>query len=88
MLQSLDILNSFLAEVVRLKNAAFPYKTALSETNVKTNGMGNTKWNYRKARNFATNYFIFLKISFQFKNLLERVNLMYQIPKCPYSYIL
>ena len=38
-----------------------------------------------KERSF-TNYFIFLKIVFQFKNLLQRVDLMYQLPKCPYLY--
>ena len=27
----------------------------------------------------------FLKILFQFKNLIQRVDLMYQLPKCPYS---
>ena len=37
---------------------------------------------------FASNYFIFLKILFQFKNLLEIVDLMYQRPKWPYSYFL
>ena len=29
---------------------------------------------------------IFLKILFQFKNLLKRVDLMYQLLSCPYSY--
>ena len=27
-----------------------------------------------------------LNILLQFKNLLERVDLMYQLPKCPYSH--
>ena len=35
---------------------------------------------------FASNYFIFLKILFQFKNLLKRVDLMYQQTKHSYSY--
>ena len=30
--------------------------------------------------------FIFLENLFQFSNLLKRVNLMYQRPKCPYLY--
>ena len=39
----------------------------------KTNKILATKWTYHKERSFATNYFIFLKILFQFKNLLYRV---------------
>ena len=35
-----------------------------------------------------SNYFVFLNILFQFKNLLKRVDLMYKQPKCPYSYCL
>ena len=29
-----------------MENAAFPYKTALSKANVKTNRIGNSKWTY------------------------------------------
>ena len=43
-------------------------KTALSEANFKTNKMVTTKWTYNKGRSFASNYLIFLKILFQFKN--------------------
>ena len=64
----------------------FPYKTALSEANVKTNRMGSTKWTYHKEQSFASNHFPFSKILFQFRNLVYRVDLMYQPPKCPYSY--
>ena len=32
------------------------------------------------------NYFIFLKILFHLKNLLQGVDLMYQQPKYPYPY--
>ena len=60
----------FLVESTKIENASFLYKTALSEANVKTNRMGSTKWTYHKERSFASNYFIFLKILFQFKNLL------------------
>ena len=42
---------------LKIENATFPYKTALSEASVKTNRMGST---YK--------YFIFSKILFQFKN--------------------
>ena len=34
----------FLVETTSMKNATFPYKTALSKGNVKTNKMGSTKW--------------------------------------------
>ena len=60
----------FLGQSTNNENATFPCKTALSEGNAKTNRMGNTKWNYHKERSFASNYFIFSKILFQFKNLV------------------
>ena len=60
----------FLVESAKIENALFPYKTALSEANAKTNIMVRTKWIYRKERSFNSNYFIFLKILLQFKNLL------------------
>ena len=34
----------------------------------------------------VTKYFRFLKILFQFRNLIYRVDLMYQPSKCPYSH--
>ena len=33
----------FLVETTKIE---FPYKSALSEANVKTNGIANTKWTY------------------------------------------
>ena len=60
----------FLVESAEIENASFPYKTAISEANVKTNKMATTKWSYHKERSFANNYFIFQKILFQLKNLL------------------
>ena len=39
---------------------------------------------YHKERSFATNFFNFFNFFFQFKNLLQRVDLMYQRPKCPF----
>ena len=33
----------FLVESTKIKNASFPYKTAISEANVKTNWIVNTK---------------------------------------------
>ena len=76
----------FLVESTEIDNTTFPYKTALSEASVKTNRMGSTKWTYHKEQSFASNHFPFLKILFQFRNLVYRVDLMYQPPKCPYSY--
>ena len=60
----------FLAESTKIENASFPYKTTMSEANVKTNRIASTKWTYHKERGFASNSFIFLKVLFQFKNLL------------------
>ena len=59
----------FLVESTKIEN-----KTTLSEPNVKTNKMVSTKWTYHRKRSFASNYFIFVKILFQFKNLLLRVD--------------
>ena len=50
----------FLVENIKIENATFPYKTALSEANVKTNGMTSTKWTYHKEWISASNYFIYL----------------------------
>ena len=60
----------FLVASTKVENTSLPYKTAISEANVKTNRMVSTKLTYHKERNFASNYFTFLKILFQFKNLL------------------
>ena len=59
----------FLVKSTKIKNVSFPYKIAISEASVKTNGMVSTKWTYHKDRSFVSSYFI-LKILFQFKNLL------------------
>ena len=48
--------------------------------------MVTTKWVYHRELSFASNNFIFLKILFQFKNLLQIIDLMYQQPKHPYLY--
>ena len=60
----------FLVESSKIENALFPYKTAISETSVKTNKMVTIKWTYQKERSFASKYFIFLKKFFQYKNLI------------------
>ena len=51
----------FLVESTKIQSASFPYKTVLSEANVKTNRMVSKKWTYHKERPFATNYFVFSK---------------------------
>ena len=56
----------FLAETTKIKNTSFPFKTTLSEANVKTNRMATTKRTYHKGWSFASIYFIFLENLFQF----------------------
>ena len=56
----------FLVETTKIENTSFPFKTALSEANVKTNRMATTKWTYHKEWSFASNYLIFLENLFQF----------------------
>ena len=51
----------FLVESTKIENATFPYKTAISEANVKTNRMVSTEWIYHKERNFGGDYVIFFK---------------------------
>ena len=77
-----------LVESTKVENASFSYKIVISEAYAKTNWKVSTKWIYQKERSFASDYFTFLKILFQFKNLLQRVDLMYQRHKCPYSHFL
>ena len=76
----------FLVESAKIENLTFPYKPALLAAIVTTNRMGITKRTHHKERIVASNWFIFSKILFQFKNLVKRVNLMYQPPKCSYLY--
>ena len=38
----------FLVETTKIENTSFPFKTALSEANVKRNRMVTTKWTYHK----------------------------------------
>ena len=57
----------FLVETTKIENTSFPFKTALSEANVKTNRMVTTEWTYYKEWGFASNYFFFfLENLFQF----------------------
>ena len=59
-----------LVESTKIDNVSFLYKTVISKASVKINEMMSTKWNYHKERSFTSNYFIFWKILFQFKNFL------------------
>ena len=73
MWQSLEILNIFNTLTLKpifSKSESLPYKTSLSEANVKTNRMERTRWTCDKERSFASNYFSFSKILFHFKNLV------------------
>ena len=45
----------FLVESTKIENASFPYKTAISEANVKTNKIVTIKWHYQKEWSFASN---------------------------------
>ena len=56
----------FLVETTKIENTSFPFKTALSEANVKTNRMATTNWTYHKEWSFASNCLIFLENLFQF----------------------
>ena len=53
----------FLVERIKIEKTSFPYKTAISEGNVKTNRTVITKWTYHRELSFASNDF-FLKVLF------------------------
>ena len=57
----------FLVETTEIENTSFPFKTALSETKVKTNRMATTKLTYHKEWSFASNYFIFFENLYTFR---------------------
>ena len=62
----------------QIQSATFPYKTALSEANVKASRMVNTKWAYHKERSFAVTILFFRKFCFilrtSYKELIWRTN--------------
>ena len=51
--------NSFTVETTTTESVTYPYKTALSEANVKANIIGSTKWTYHKEHSFASIYSTF-----------------------------
>ena len=61
----------FLVERTKIEKASFPYKTAISEANVKTNRMVTTKWANRRGRSFTSEYFILPKILFHLRTSYE-----------------
>ena len=64
----MKILDTFITLTLKqvfatMKNAAFPYKNALSKANVKTNWMESRKLIFQKELGFATSYYVFFKKS-------------------------
>ena len=77
----------FLVERTNIDKASVPCKIAISEANVKTNRQ--IEWWVQNGPTTKTVVLpvatlFFLKILFQFKNLLQRVDLIYQPTKYPY----
>ena len=62
----------FLVETTKIENTSFPFKTALSETNFKTNRMAATKWTYHKEWSFASNCFFHICVFRKRWNLILR----------------
>ena len=56
----------FLVEATKIGNASLPFKTALSEANVKTNKIATTKWNIMKSGVLPVVILFFWKICFIF----------------------
>ena len=79
MWQSLKILNVFntwtqifwKTKIFFKKTGGWKRIITISEENIKSNKTLTTKLTYENERSFAGNYFIFLKILFQSKNLLK-----------------
>ena len=62
----------FLVERTEIEKASLPYKTAISEANVKTNRMVTAVWAYHRERTFTSDYFIFfLKFCFSLTTSYE-----------------
>ena len=76
----------FLVESTKFESTSFSYKTAISEASVKTNKCWVQNGPITKNGVLPVTTLFFWKNFFSLKNLLWRVGLMYQRPKCPYSY--
>ena len=57
----------FLVESTKIENASFPYKTAISDPDVKTNRIVSTKWTYHKEGSFANSCLIILRFCFSLR---------------------
>ena len=55
-----------LVETTKIENTSFPFKTALSEANVKKNRMLTTKWAYPSSEVLPVTALLFWKICFSF----------------------
>ena len=63
----------FLVESTKIENASFGYKAVLLEANINTHTHKKNReyeMELSQKQSFASNNFIFLKIMFQFQNLL------------------
>ena len=68
-----------------MENAKLPCKTALPKANIKTNRMENAKWPYQKMWGLPkANFLENMSLINSYKQIID---LMYQLPKYPYSYI-
>ena len=65
-----EIENYYYKKILRLKTHHFPDKIVVSEANVEANRKVSTKWTYHREGRIASNSSTFLKILFQFKNIL------------------
>ena len=61
----------FLVESTKIENASFPYKTAISEANAKTNRIMTTKWAYRKKCFDRNSFFFFFNFVLVYKPLIK-----------------
>ena len=72
----------FLVEATEIENTSFPFRTALSEANVKTNRMATTKWTYHKEWIFASNYFKWISGGMsKFMSDTTNIKIKYKLPK-------
>ena len=78
----------FQLKALRLKTHHFHTKLPYQKPILRQIKWWLKKWTHHKEGSFASNYFNFLKILFQFKNLIYRVEFWYQQSKCPYLYFL
>ena len=64
---------STIFESTKIVNASFPYKTAISKANVKTNRMMTTKWTYHKNGVLPVTTLFFWKFCFSLRTSYEEL---------------